>query len=157
MWQNKLKLKSFTLTEVMVALLISSIVFALASFSIINIQKQVFKFELTSNHFIEKERFYCLLNKDFQSNVPQQFASKTLTISNDNKHIQYQFNEKVIRIQNENLDTFTFHINEVNYFVDNVENTLHLDLILDNSDSFHFEKELGIQDLVNNKTHGISN
>ena len=157
MYHKKKKIKSFTLTEVMVALLISSIAFSLAIFSLLNIQKQIYKFQLLSNSSIEKEHFFYLLNKDFQENIPQKMENNILTISSENKTVQYELFKQPKRIQAAKIDTFSLQINSVNYFINPSNNTVHLDIVIDKNDSLHFQKELGIHDIINNTPYGISN
>ncbi len=154
---NKYNLKSFTLTEVIISLLISSIAVSLAMISLLNIKKEIKHVEIKHNQQLECDRFQFLFEKDFQECDSMSIDNNKIYFNQENKTIIYDLLNKSSRKKNDHIDTFSFSTIISDYQIIPSPNKIWIDLVTNKKDSLYFEKEVGIDKLINQNNHGISN
>ena len=114
----KKKIRAFTLAELLVVLVISSIVIALG-FSVISmLRKQVFVIQRNYNKKQMVQSFESVLQRDFNRGIATYDSnSENLIISSNKKRIIYQFlKEKIIRQE----DTLALLINKKKFYLEGV-------------------------------------
>jgi prepilin-type N-terminal cleavage/methylation domain-containing protein len=94
-----MKLKAFTIIELIVALLIGSIVILSASFLLISITKQSNLFRIRQNHEVQYDKLIYLLEKDMDYSSNIEIKDNTLSFfKNDSLFSEYDlFKDKIVR------------------------------------------------------------
>lgn len=93
-----MKLKAFTIIELIVALLIGSIVVLSASFLLISISKQSNTFRIRQNHELQYDKLIYLLEKDMDNCSKVQINGNTINfLKNDSTISEYTILSDKIR------------------------------------------------------------
>lgn len=102
------KLGAFTLMELLIAMIVSSIVIAFGYSVYSIIYKQYLTYKTSKTEIVSTMQFNTTMNNDFINSVEITFAENTVTIFNKNKEpLHYKFNDdNILRMNNEVTDTF---------------------------------------------------
>ncbi len=113
------KIKAFTLSEMLVVLVISSIVISIAFLTLSMVQKQVGVIRKNLNNKQELQSLERILWNDFNSySITYSEKEDALFFANSTKEFEYEFNEEyILRKQ----DTFLVKIKEKQFFLDGKE------------------------------------
>ena len=113
------KIKAFTLSEMLVVLVISSIVISIAFLTLSMVQKQVRVIRKNLNNKQELQSLERILWNDFNSySITYSEKEDALFFTNSTKEFEYEFNEEyILRKQ----DTFLVKIKEKQFFLDGKE------------------------------------
>ena len=153
-----MNLKAFTLIEMVVVMLLSSVVMGIvvSSYQIIN--KQLLFFRKGSSELLEQARLKTLIGKDFIKSDKIYSISNGINCINGTDTIAYSFNEnEIIRSFQTVLDTFHINVTEsiiiLLYDWDATKYPLISDLILSvthkkKERNFHYNKTYGADVLM---------
>ncbi len=113
------KIKAFTLSEMLVVLVISSIVISIAFLTLSMVQKQIGTIRKNMANKQEIQFFERILWNDFNSYAITYFEKEDkLLFKNPIEALEYEFNEEyILRKQ----DSFLVKINEKQFFLDGKE------------------------------------
>lgn len=102
------KLPAFTLMELLVGMIISSIVIGFGYGTYALVYKQYLSYKTVKKEIVEAMQLNSILNSDFAAAENILFNENKLTIDKkDNIYLQYDFNDSIVlRKENEITDTF---------------------------------------------------
>lgn len=153
------KLKAFTLMELLVGMIISSIVIAFAYSAYSLIYKQYVSYRSVKSKVIETMQLHTVMSNDFNNSEYSTFDSNKLKLNTTNNTLTYNFIDSlIIRIDNELSDTFklvarTIQVKPVFNDVisnDTLINNIQFDVfVFDNTEHFTFTKKYTAQTLMN--------
>lgn len=113
-WLKK-RLKSFTLIEIMVALIITGIVASMATWAFSNVQKYVTAYWKNEAQNLDFAQFISMLNKDMlESETINYQNDKLLFIRNNSEVLEYSFYDYCIVRSDKRIDDTLFI--EINMF-----------------------------------------
>lgn len=153
------KLKAFTLMELLVGMVISSIVIAFGYSAYALIYKQYVSYKSVKTTVVETMQLHTTMSNDFNNAECITFGENKLKLSGSNKLLMYNFIDSlVIRGDQEMSDTFKLAANDIqttsvfNHGTNNdrLINSLQFDVsVFDNKEHFTFTKRYTAQTLMN--------
>jgi Tfp pilus assembly protein PilE len=141
------KLKSFTLVEVLVGMIITGIVISLATAVYQIIWKQTDSYKKENGLISEQILLQTLLKKDFlnAAEIKNDGDKKINFLNEKNEKIKYEFNEKnIVRVQNFNSDTFSVAAQNLKCYFREKETKQNAEII----DELSFEVVLSSDELI---------
>lgn len=152
------KLKSFTLIEMVIVMIISGIIISIAYFSFFIIAQRFNSFSSSSRSLMEIGTLNNLLAEDFNDAKSVNVEGDEILVIKDSSSIHYLFEEEYILRQQESLiDTFKLIAEKKKYYLNNREFFLYagkIDELEFNCEYnkelfyFHFKKNYGADQLI---------
>jgi len=111
-------LKAFTLVELVVVMILSSVIATIAFFSIQNVQSQYSNFEQQTDTVLEISHFQTVLASDFEQSKLVHCEENSLHLIYENYKIQYQFAPSWVTrsVENQFIDTLRIPSSLVSFY-----------------------------------------
>lgn len=153
------KLRAFTLMELLVGMIVSSIVIAFGYSAYALIYKQYLSYKSVKTTVVETMQLNAAMSNDFNNAAYITFYDNILKMNSDNKLLTYNFIDSlVIRSDREMLDTFKLAASSIQIKPvfndilsnDTLINDLQFDVsVFDTKEHFTFTKRYTAQTLMN--------
>ena len=126
-----MKIKAFSMMEMMVSIVISGIVISTAYSVYVFTHKQFFKFTLVKSEIRDYFELSNVLNREFETAKKViKKGSQEIEVVLIDKRVNYSFyNDYILRVVNNHTDTFHFTVSDVKM---NVVNELKEEPLIDN-------------------------
>lgn len=157
-------LKAFTLMELLVGMVISSIVIAFGYSTYAIIYKQYLSYKSVKTTVVETMQLHTTMSNDFNNAECITFGENKLKLSGPDKLLMYNFIDSlVIRSEKEMSDTFQLAANDIqttsvfNHGINNdtLINSLQFNIsVFDNKEHFTFTKKYSAHILMNYEMQG---
>ena len=154
------KLKAFTLIELLIGLIISSLVISFSYLCYGIVFEQFESYKTTKHEIYEGMQINTLLERDLDNAHIAYYSAPSLTLINENKaDLKYHFDKAfIVRNNGEEKDTFNLKVNKTNpiFIMNNNEEplkllkALSLEIeLLDDKETLHYTKRYGAAVLLN--------
>lgn len=111
-----LKLKAFTLIELIVVMMLFGIIMTIAYNSLLMVQQLYRQYEIKKSAQLELEEFIFYVNKDFKEAIAIKEYQDELTLIHVQDTVLYHWdNAGVTRLQAMRIDTFNYQISQVEF------------------------------------------
>lgn len=155
------KIRAFTLLELLIGMIISSIVIGFCYMSYSIIYKQYMSYKILKLEIVETIQFNSILNADFISAETILFDENILILNSTNRsQLQYDFNDNnILRKDGEVTDTFKLfptnilpqYLIESEQSISSIVNDFSFDSnVLGEPEHFHFTKNYSAETMINN-------
>lgn len=147
-----IKLKSFTLVELLVSMVLTSILLSIAAVTVLLVLHEVNTFTKSNDMAYKKMSFQYLLMKDFEGAEQVYKSNGQLQFISRSDSLVYVFDDaQFIRYQDQVIDTFPFRKGSIELFNRGGRVMLDLDLMQNESDErivLQVSKELSISEII---------
>lgn len=147
------KLKAFTISELVVSMILTGIVISIAVTLLFMVKSQFVTFQEKNKTLYELNLFKTLLNKDFEKAEGIIWDETELSFKGSSTKLTYIFDEEyIVRNQSQLIDTFLLRISDVNTLL--LDNNLVVDFSFDIEShnkvySVHFRKQYAPSTIMN--------
>jgi len=157
------KIRAFTLMELLIGMIISSILITFCYSSYTIIYKQFLTYKKIKNELTETIQLNSVLNNDFANSKSMYFNKNSLYMNRSISPLEYSFSENyILRIEREVIDTFHITAKDitVNYFKESANSPLFFvnelsfsAMILNEKERFNFSKNYSAETIMNQPTN----